>query len=155
MRNNKSLAVLVFSLTVCPMVDGLIPQTYSREVGWEEKEIDWDRFLKALAQMESGGLADPDAAVGDDGAAIGRYQIHEVCWIDAALGDGEYTDCHKADYAARVVKAYLIRYGRKQIHSGDVEALARKWNGGGPKGDTKKATEKYGQKFRKIWDSLA
>jgi len=108
-------------------------------------------FLDALAQVESGG---DDAAVGDNGKAIGRMQIWEIYWTDAVahadLG-GEYADCKGKAYAERVVMAYLHRYGKKALAAKDYEKLARIHNGG-PRGHTKSATVKY---WRKVEKALA
>jgi len=47
--------------------------------------------------------------------------------------------------ARAVCEAYLKHYGKGCT----TEQLARKWNGGGPAGDKKKATEAYWNKVRK------
>ena len=113
--------------------------------------IDWDRVIKAIGTIESGNN---DAAIGDSGKAIGRYQIHEICWKDAVEFDksigGCYNDCKNPAYAAKIVRAYLTRYGKKG--SLTPEQLARVWNGG-PRGHKKKATEEYARKFLKAFDS--
>ena len=78
--------------------------------------------------MESGN--DP-SAVGDDGNAIGVYQIWEPYWKDSRL-PGSYRDCFDPHYADRVVRAYMKRYctekrlGRKPTW----EDIARMHNGG-------------------------
>ncbi len=41
------------------------------------------KLLDAIAKVESGGEKNPDAAVGDNGEALGRFQIHKEYWDDA------------------------------------------------------------------------
>ena len=103
-------------------------------------------LLDAIRQVESGG---DDAAVGDNGKAIGAYQIWYAYWKDAhdfdkTLG-GSYKDCYDPEYARRVVIAYMTRYAPKNA---SAQHLARIHNGG-PKGYIKKATLKYWDKVKK------
>jgi hypothetical protein len=104
------------------------------------------RLLDALRQVESHGN---DRAVGDNGKAIGPYQIWHSYWKDAVEFDktlgGSYEDCYKPDYARRVVIAYLSRYAPKNA---SYEQLARIHNGG-PKGDKNNKTIKYWNKVKK------
>ena len=107
-----------------------------------------DKLLNAIEMVESGGRgeATPD---GDNGRAIGIFQIHEVYWKDAVAHDktlgGTYQDCRKAAYARRVVLAYWDRYAPQDA---SYEVLARIHNGG-PKGYKKKATLSYWKKVQK------
>jgi hypothetical protein len=104
------------------------------------------RLLDALRQVESHGN---DRAVGDNGKAIGPYQIWYSYWKDAVEFDktlgGSYEDCYKPDYARRVVIAYLSHYAPKNA---SYEQLARIHNGG-PKGDKNNKTVKYWNKIKK------
>jgi hypothetical protein len=105
-------------------------------------------FLDAVAIVESNGN---DAAVGDGGKAIGRYQIWEVYWRDAVAFSpslkGNYQDVTDKTYAERVMVAYLLRYAKGAVESHDYEKLARIHNGG-PKGYQKNATLKYWNRVR-------
>lgn len=106
-------------------------------------------FLDAVSVVESNGK---DSAVGDNGNALGRYQIWEIYWKDAVeycpeLG-GRYKDVTTKEYAERVVVAYLMRYGRKFIADNDLQSLARIHNGG-PKGHKRKATLGYWKKVER------
>jgi hypothetical protein len=106
-------------------------------------------LLDAIKQVESGGRAN---VVGDGGKAIGPYQIHRSYWVDAcaydpALAAGKYSDCFNEQYARRVVKAYLRRYGRGKSD----EQLARIHNGG-PNGHRKSATVGYWNKVQRQMD---
>jgi len=109
-------------------------------------------FLDALAQVESNGK---DDAVGDNGKALGRYQVWETYWTDA-LGKcpdigGKYKDVVDRDYAERVVMAYFLRYGKKALARSDYEMLSRIHNGG-PKGYRVKATLPY---WKKVENAMA
>lgn len=103
-------------------------------------------LLAAIRQVESGGN---DRAVGDNGKAIGPYQIHEVYWRDAVDFDknigGTYKDCYDPAYAEKIVRAYMRRYAPK--NSSD-EVFARIHNGG-PKGAERKPTKPYWAKVKK------
>jgi hypothetical protein len=105
-----------------------------------------DRLLDAIAKVESNH--NPNA-VGDDGKAIGVFQIHRVYWQDAVQHDpsigGCYEDCRDPEYARRIVIAYMDRYAPANASD---ETLARIHNGG-PRGHKKAATTKYWNKVKK------
>lgn len=102
--------------------------------------------MEAIRQVESGG--NPNL-VGDNGKAIGSYQIWRVYWQDAVEHDksigGKYEDCKKDWYAERIVVAYWNRYAPKNATD---EQLARIHNGG-PKGHKSAKTIKYWNKVKK------
>jgi hypothetical protein len=112
----------------------------------------WNRrvLLDAIRFVESGNRDNvPD---GDDGKAIGPYQIHKVYWFDAnefdqSLG-GTYQQCRKRDYAERVIDAYMRRHAKRAWAIGDGQTIAKVHNGG-PKGHQKNATKGYWQRVRK------
>ena len=129
-------ALLAASLTVPPLAG-----------------TDVRRILDTLQAVETGGERDPDAAIGDNGKALGAYQIWRVYWVDACeydttLRDRGYEAVTDRDYAERVVIAYLSRYARDW----SIDTVARIHNGG-PAGATKrrKATDGYAAKARKEW----
>lgn len=103
--------------------------------------------MDALLKVESNGN---DSAVGDNGKAIGGYQIWEVYWRDAVEYDpsigGKYSDCKTRAYAERVVVAYINRYAPE---GANYETLVRIHNGG-PKGHKKTDTIKYWNKVKKV-----
>ena len=109
-------------------------------------QLETHKFLAALRQVESGS---DDQVVGDNGKAIGGFQIWRVYWQDAVDYDktigGKYENCFNRNYAERVVVAYLNRYAPE---GASWETLARIHNGG-PKGYKIKATEKYWQKVKR------
>jgi hypothetical protein len=112
-------------------------------------EID-QTFLDALAAVETNGN---DAAINFAEDAHGRYQIRAGYLADgnAALGT-RYTlaEMHDPDKAARIVCAYLTRYGRaferRTGHEATAADLARIHNGG-PLGAERYATVGYSMRF--------
>jgi hypothetical protein len=120
--------------------------------GAEKYTPQQETLLNALIQVESSGN---DKAIGDNGNAIGCLQIWKVYWIDATERSGiggSYKDCFNRDYAKRIVDAYMKRYAREAWTNPakfDAEKCARIHNGG-PRGHTKKATDKYWNKVRRL-----
>ena len=112
-------------------------------------EID-QTFLDAIAAVETNGN---DAAINFAEDAHGRYQIRAAYLADAnaALGT-RYTlaEMHDPDKAARIVTAYLTRYGRaferRTGHEATAADLARIHNGG-PRGAERYATVDYSMRF--------
>ena len=103
---------------------------------------DIERLLDTIAHIES--HCDPNA-VGDGGRALGAYQIHHAYWEDGTtiLGvDWPHRDAADPKKARRVVKAYLLHYGKGK----SLLDMARIHNGG-PRGCTKKTTLRYAQKI--------
>ena len=107
-------------------------------------------ILDAIEKVETGGQCDPANAVGDQGRALGPFQIHRVYWADAVehdkslVANGEtYDSVRDRAYARRVVMAYWSRYAK----SWDAQTLARIHNGG-PKGHVRKATLGYWAKVK-------
>lgn len=113
----------------------------------------WPRrdLLNALRWVESRNRPDDQIPDGDDGLAIGPYQIHRAYWRDAyeqdaALG-GSYQDCRRRSYAERVIDAYMRRYAPEAWRLGRGERIARVHNGG-PEGHQKRATYAYWRRVR-------
>ena len=104
-----------------------------------------DALLNALCEVESGC---DSSAVGDDGNAIGAFQIWEGYWKDAIEFDssigGVYEDCYDEKYAKKIVRAYMKRYAIKKRLGREVtnEDRARIHNGG-PNGWKRKSTLGY------------
>ena len=116
---------------------------------------DTRRILDALRQVETGGSRDPDRAVGDNGKALGRFQIWEVYWQDAceydkSLRSRPYSDVTDPEYAKRVVIAYLSRYAPDW----SIDTVARIHNGGprGATGKRRRATDGYAAKVAREYD---
>lgn len=105
-----------------------------------------DQLLDAMYTVES---TRGRILVGDEGKAIGPYQIWKAYWQDAVEWDktigGEYKDCMNKAYAEKIVRAYWKRYAPK---SATIEQLARIHNGG-PRGHLNANTIKYWNKIKK------
>lgn len=99
----------------------------------QEKQSTFDDFLRAMRIVESN---DNPNAIGDNGNAIGAYQIWESYWQDAVEFDpsigGSYQDCYNINYAERVVRAYMDRYATPERigRVATFEDMARMHNGG-------------------------
>lgn len=109
---------------------------------------DLEFLLDAIARVESNN--NPDA-VGDNGRAIGSYQIHRRYWQDGIriLGvDWKYRDARDPHKARRVVRAYLRYYGKGK----SLLDMARIHNGG-PNGHRKRATLAYSRKVETILEN--
>ena len=96
-------------------------------------------ILAAIRTIESGGRDDPPD--GDDGDAIGPYQIHRPYWEDSGIG-GDYQDCRRREYAERVIVAFMRRHVPKAWGARHAEVIARTHNGG-PRGRHKATTDGY------------
>lgn len=119
-----------------------------------EKIYSKEDFFKALKSVESGDSKDPKD--GDNGKAIGPYQIWESYFKDAKEHGKlklEYADCRKLEHAKAVVGAYMARYEAAQwgasMTLAQVEACARAHNGGPSWRKKKSKTDKYWDKFKK------
>lgn len=97
-------------------------------------------LLDAIRKVES---QDGKRLVGDNGKAIGPYQIWKSYWQDAVDHDksigGVYRDCMEQEYSEKVILAYWDRYGGL---SPTDEKLARIHNGG-PKIMKRQGTEAW------------
>jgi hypothetical protein len=104
---------------------------------------DLEILLDAIAEIES---KNRPGAIGDKGRAIGAYQIHRTYWKDGTriLGvDWSYIEAFDPKRARRVVRAYLLHYGKGR----SLMDMARIHNGG-PKGYNKTSTLVYARKIR-------
>ena len=102
-------------------------------------------LISALIAVESSGN---DLAIGDNGRAVGPLQIHRGVVLDVNRFTGSnyrWESMTNRAQARAVCEAYLTHYGKGCT----TEQLARKWNGGGPRGDKKQATEAYWLKVQR------
>ena len=103
-------------------------------------------LTRAIRAVESQGR---DGAVGDEGRAIGSYQIHYAYWKDSGVL-GRWEQCRDRQYAERVVRAYWQRYCPKALATGDSKTLARVHHGG-PSGPLNPKTLGY---WRKVHSAI-
>ena len=109
-------------------------------------------FMRKIAQIETGAN---DSLSGENGAGRGRYGIYDVCLEGTGfktLLNWEHQDMHNREAATAVFWAMMgiFMHTHYQKHGSfpTYEQLARKW-AGGPNGETKAATLRYLDKFRK------
>ena len=103
-------------------------------------------FWRALHVVETSGRTGP--IVGDGGAALGPLQIHRGFHADSRVA-GDYSRVAELDYSKRVATAYFKRWAPDAFSKGDVETLARVFNGG-PRGHLKPATKGYGVRVKAL-----
>ena len=105
-----------------------------------------DSFWRALHIVETSGRTGP--IVGDGGKALGPLQIHRAYHQDSRVA-GDYSRVAELDYSKRVATAYFKRWAPDAFAKGDVETLARVFNGG-PRGHLKPATKGYGVRVKAL-----
>ena len=109
---------------------------------------DIERLLDAIRAVETGGKANGGRdAVGDNGRALGPYQIWRSYWLDSRIG-GRYEDVRDPAVARKCVLAYWRRYAPWALRAGNLEVLARVHNGG-PHGASNPRTRSYWMRVRK------
>ena len=101
-------------------------------------------FWRALHIVETSGRTGP--IVGDQGRALGPLQIHRGFHADSRVA-GSYERVADLEYSKRVATAYFKRWAPEAFAKGDVEVLARVFNGG-PRGHLKPATKGYGARVK-------
>ena len=131
----------------------VIPLILVITLGNQPKE-DYNKLLSAICKVESN--CDP-TAVGDNGNAIGAYQIWYDYWYDAVtfknddelkLSDG-YKSCYDKDYSEKVVLAYWERYATiKRLKRTPTDEDRARIHNGGPNGYKKDSTIKYWRKIQ-------
>ena len=138
-----------------PSISRLFPANQIRRRAWAVGLVSWlilgapvlraerlDHIFAAIRLVETGGEADPAAAVGDGGRSFGPYQISRKYWLDAGA-PCDWEDVRKQSAAEQVMLAYWKRYCSAALAQGNAMVLARIHNGG-PNGLKKMtATEKY------------
>lgn len=108
------------------------------------------KFISAIHQVESGGKT--GNIIGDNGKALGPLQIHYSYWKDSGVS-GKYSQCTNLAYSIRVMTAYMNRYERNAVKSGDFETLARLHNAGPSWRNNKSSTNHYWQKVKNHMNS--
>jgi hypothetical protein len=105
-----------------------------------------ESFWRALHVVESGGRR-TGLILGDQGRSRGPLQIMKAVWIDSRVA-GRYEQVDDLAYSRRVAEAYFKRYVPEAYAAGNVEVLARTWNGG-PRGASKPQTKAYAERVRR------
>ena len=103
-----------------------------------------DKLLDAIRQIESSG---GKFNVGDNGKAIGPYQLHKIYVDDVnRIYKTRYTYEDRKDEAKsrQMVTLYLAHYGK-----GLSQVQMSRIHNGGPRGHKKQATLKYAQKIER------
>ena len=113
-------------------------------------------LLSAIAWVES---RNNDYAIGDNGEAVGRYQLHRIYVDDVnRIAGTSYTYADRTDplKSRQMVEIYLNYYGevyrQRTGKRPTAEVLARIHNGG-PRGYEKNSTKSYWLKIKKEMDS--
>jgi hypothetical protein len=106
-----------------------------------------DKFFSVLSQIESNNKPN---TIGDNGLAIGIYQIHEIYFKDAlqydeSLRKYKYSDCFNSGIAKLIVRAYMSKYAKDF----SFEEMARLHNGGPNFRNKINKTNKYWERFQK------
>jgi spore coat protein CotH len=111
----------------------------------EADRDDIELLLDAIAQVESRNNSD---AIGDGGHARGMYQLHRTYWREGTRilkVKWDYNLAFEAEKSRRVVRAYILHYGRGK----SLMDMARIHNCG-PNGYKKKDTLPYARKIDEI-----
>jgi hypothetical protein len=104
-------------------------------------------LLPFIAEVESGNNT---LAIGDNGRAVGVYQIHKR-YVDDLRGYN-YNDRIDATKSAKMVIAYLTRWGKHYEKMTGKPATAKvlaRIHNGGPNGWRKDSTVKYWNKIKR------
>ena len=114
-------------------------------------------LIPLLISVETGGCADPNTAIGDNGNAVGCLQIWKICVDDTNRIVGKkqfsYEDRKNRKKSIQLAKIYLTHYGKyytkKTGKPVTMEVLARNWNGNPVNGYKNPKTLKYWLKVKK------
>jgi len=123
-----------------------------------EPSYNWRQVLDAVRVVETGGSPNEGrGATGDNGKALGPYQIWKIYWTDARIKNRAYKEVlNDKELSEKVIYRYMKRYqpeSLRRLESGtgtllDVEKVSRTHNGG-PSGTRKRATHFYFQKVKR------
>jgi len=113
-------------------------------------DLNWDKILYAIHQVETSGRLGP--IVGDGGDALGPLQIHRGYHSDSRV-KGPYSNCSSLSYSSTVVRAYMGRYATKRrLGRAPTPVDIARMHNGGPNGHKKKATLGYAKKFMEFYN---
>ena len=109
----------------------------------------------AIMIVESGGC---DTAVGDNGKAVGAFQIWKIYVDDVNRISGNnytYEDRWNRQRSLEMVQIYVEHYSRRYERITGLRAtreIKSRIHNGGPNGWKKNATKKYWEKVKKVLD---
>jgi hypothetical protein len=154
MRNIHLVCVLVglMSSFLCAQSNRLNEQTIIPLREGDSATVTIDQLLVAIREVETGGEPNQGRdAVGDNGNALGPFQIWKPYWQDATEFDktigGVYNDVRDLQYSRRIVISYWQRYTRRVTPTAEI--LSRIHNGG-PTGYRRDTTIGYWNKVLKV-----
>jgi len=109
-------------------------------------KTEWDYLISAIYQLES---SSGQQTIGDNGKAVGPFQIHE-CMVDdvnriVGYKKFSYQDRYNYNKSLEMFNIYQRFYNPNK----NIEAAARMWNGG-PTGMKKHTTKKYYKQIKNL-----
>lgn len=114
------------------------------------------RILDAIQLVETGNLDPVNSAGGDQGKALGPFQIHRSYWQDSTCKNPQISFCYEqivnAACGRRVVRAYMQRWCPQAWERADAQIIARVHNGG-PRGADNARTLVYWNKVKARLDA--
>jgi hypothetical protein len=136
------LALLSGWMALAPLAESRVA------LGSTEPRYSLAEILDAIRTVETGGHRNGGRdAVGDDGLALGPYQIHRAYFVDSGVA-GRYEEVRNPDFSRRVVVAYWKRWCPAALESCEAEVLARVHNGG-PAGARRSRTLAFWRKVER------
>ena len=149
MKNMIVLILMVINIVlVIILANTLTPHTCPLPSPVELQGRTFDDLLDAIEWVESRGDSN---AVGDNGRAVGSFQIHHCYIEDVRWGKDSFKDSDRLNKAKsrEIVRCYLSRYATyyRLGHYPTFEDFARIHNGG-PNGWKKDCTKPYWLKVK-------
>ena len=106
----------------------------------------------ALRHVECGDVQNPP--LGDNGAALGVYQIHRSYWLDARMPYGRYEDCRDRAYSEDVMAHYWARWCPQALVEVAWGILANTHHIGGPAARRGEWDAEYVERVRTEMETL-
>jgi hypothetical protein len=131
----------------------------------DSSKVTWEIFLEALLRKEGRKLPNGEWATGDDGKALGPFQIWKVYWKDSGV-DFPYEKCVEIKASKLCIAGYMKRHeyaawsnvNHRFATIDEIMALAKCHNGGPnwrkKKGQARENLTNYWKEFRKILEEV-
>lgn len=103
------------------------------------------RLFDAIRMVESGGN---DRAIGDEGRALGPYQITAVYWRDGCEAGGVTWDYHAGVWDRARCEYVMYLYWTR--HGARTDEQRARMHSGGPRGPQKASTLAYWQRVKAL-----